>query len=408
MASYHLSVKVVSRGKGRSAVAAAAYRAGERIHDERLGETCDYTGRDGVLHTEIVSPLESPEWADDRSRLWNAAEAAEGRINSTVAREVEVALPVELSPEDRETLAREFARDLCERHGCAVDLAIHAPGKGDQRNHHAHLLLTTRRLGPEGFTEKTRELDRNGAQVEKMRARWAERTNDRLRFRGLSARVDHRSHADRGIEAEPDRHLGPKAAAMERKNRLADRARAVDVADRQPAVDLERMSDADLARARRDHQAEVGRADPVRDKLEEGLAGCERREARAEHFVGEQRKEIELYRETHTARAWLHDQVGVGGGKLRKLDRELERREKRLARLSADRERAEDRLVEYAATREAGIREARGPELSREQARECEQDIRQLRRRRELVQVLEKERDRGLDRGQDQDHGLEL
>src|SRR3546814_12275651 len=105
-------------------------------------------------------PTDAPEWAADRERLWNAAELAETRKNATVAREYEIALPVELSADERRELALGLVREISERHGVAVDVSIHAPGReGDQRNHHAHLLTTTRRLGPEGLGEKPRELD---------------------------------------------------------------------------------------------------------------------------------------------------------------------------------------------------------------------------------------------------------
>ena len=160
VAIYHLSIKTFSRSAGRSATAAAAYRAGVKITDQRTGEVHDYTRRRGVECAELVLPAGAPEWAADRAELWNAAEQAETRKNSTVAREFEVALPDELSPAERLRLARDLALEIVERHGCAVDVVIHAPGKkGDNRNHHAHILLSTRRLGPAGFMEKTRELD---------------------------------------------------------------------------------------------------------------------------------------------------------------------------------------------------------------------------------------------------------
>ena len=160
MAIYHLSVKTVSRSAGRSATAAAAYRSGVEITDLRTGEIHDYTRKGGVESADLVLPVGAPEWASNRAELWNAAEQAETRKNSTVAREFEIALPSELSPDERKRLAIDFAREIVERHGCAADVAIHAPGKeGDNRNHHAHILCSTRRLLPEGFGEKTRELD---------------------------------------------------------------------------------------------------------------------------------------------------------------------------------------------------------------------------------------------------------
>ena len=160
MAIYHLSVKTISRSAGRSATAAAAYRAGVEITDKRTGEIHDYRRKGGVESAAVILPDNAPDWAHDRAQLWNAAEQAEKRKNSTVAREFEIALPAELSPAERELLAHDFTRELVARHGVAADVAIHAPGKeGDNRNHHAHILLTTRRLGPDGFGEKTRELD---------------------------------------------------------------------------------------------------------------------------------------------------------------------------------------------------------------------------------------------------------
>src|SRR3546814_11463065 len=109
-------------------------------------------------------PTDAPEWAADRERLWNAAELAETRKNATVAREYEIALPAELSADERRELALGLAREISERHGVAVDVSIHAPGReGDQRNHHAHLLTTTRRLGPEGLGEKTVEARKRAA-----------------------------------------------------------------------------------------------------------------------------------------------------------------------------------------------------------------------------------------------------
>ena len=230
MAIYHLSVKTISRSAGRSATAAAAYRAGVEITDERTGEIHDYTRKGGVESAALILPDNAPEWARDRAQLWNAAEQAEKRKNSTVAREFEIALPAELSPAEREKLAHDFARELVNRHGMAADVAIHAPGKeGDNRNHHAHILLTTRRLGPDGLGEKTRELDdqKTGKElVKQWRERFATLQNERLREAGHAVQVDHRSHAERGLEAEPTRHLGPTASAIER--RTGERSRAVE------------------------------------------------------------------------------------------------------------------------------------------------------------------------------------
>ena len=232
MATYHLSAKTISRSHGRSATAAAAYRSGARIIDERTGVLHDYQRRRGVEAAFLLLPASAPDWASDRARLWNAAEQAETRKNSTVAREFEIALPAELDAEARQRLAADFARELVARHGCAADVAIHRPGRtGDQRNHHAHILLTTRRLTAAGFTEKTRELDDlKSGEIGRWRARFAEVQNARLREAGVEARVDHRSLEAQEIDREATIHLGPAATALERRGvptRLGESNRAV-------------------------------------------------------------------------------------------------------------------------------------------------------------------------------------
>jgi ATP-dependent exoDNAse (exonuclease V) alpha subunit len=197
------------------------------IADQRTGEIHDYTHKGGVESAELVLPQGAPEWAAGRVALWNAAEQAETRKNSTVAREFEIALPSELSAEERKRLAMDFARQIVTRHQCAADVAIHAPGKeGDNRNHHAHILLTTRRLTPDGFTEKTRELDDvKQGEVTRWRERYARLQNERLRAAGLAVQVDHRSLEAQGVDREPTRHLGPAATGYERRTGEPSRKR---------------------------------------------------------------------------------------------------------------------------------------------------------------------------------------
>jgi ATP-dependent exoDNAse (exonuclease V) alpha subunit len=257
MAIYHLSVKAVSRSAGRSATAAAAYRAGCEIVDQRTGEIHDYTRKGGVESADIVLPDGAPEWATNRAALWNAAEAAERRKDACVAREFEVALPDELSPAERRRLAVDFAKEMANREGCAVDVAIHAPGKeGDSRNHHAHILRTTRKVGLDGLTDKldTEKAGRNRtADLDAVRTRWAELTNERLRENGIEARVDHRSLKDQGIDREPTSHMGPAVAAMERRGVKTEVGKRIEdeVADRLVRARAEGVKERELAQASR-------------------------------------------------------------------------------------------------------------------------------------------------------------
>jgi ATP-dependent exoDNAse (exonuclease V) alpha subunit len=242
MAIYFLNMKSFGRSGGSSAVSAAAYRAGERIHDERTGRTYDHRERQGVLHTEIVLPSDFDRsqlnWAQDRAYLWNAAERAETRRNSRVAREYLVALPVEMDDGQRLQLARGFSQELADRYKFALDLAVHAPRDypgSDPRNFHAHLLATTREVSPGGFTSKTtvelsdakrHELGLKPAihELLHVRERWATVANEALRTAHLEARIDHRTLAAQGIDREPYPRLSRAAFEMERHGYRSDEA----------------------------------------------------------------------------------------------------------------------------------------------------------------------------------------
>jgi MobA/MobL family len=219
MADYHLSVKAVSRAAGRSATAAAAYRAGCMIEDERTGTVHDYRRKQGVETAFIILPPVAPAGLHDRAALWNAAEAAEKRRDAKVAREWEVGLPRELSKEGRERAGREYTQWIVDRHGIAVDAALHAPSRRtDNDNWHMHLLGSTRIVGAQGFGAKTRELDRKqtaGPLIEEARAKWAEIANRALEREGHAARIDHRSLEARGIDRIPTIHEGPAVREME-------------------------------------------------------------------------------------------------------------------------------------------------------------------------------------------------
>lgn len=225
MAQYRFSAQVIKRSDGRSAVAAAAYRAGERLTDERLEMPFDYRARGGVEHSEIMLPEGAPEGFADRATLWNAAEGAERRADAQVAREVQVSLPHELSFEQRQELVREFVKTAFVDKGMIADVAMHTPDPdGDQRNYHAHIMLTTRQIEGEGFGSKAREWNSH-SQLREWREQWAEVQNQHLaRALGPDApKVSHKSLEDQGLDREATVHLGPTASAIERKGERSER-----------------------------------------------------------------------------------------------------------------------------------------------------------------------------------------
>ncbi|TAZ46076.1 Ti-type conjugative transfer relaxase TraA [Rhizobium ruizarguesonis] len=238
MAIYHFSMKPIARSGGRSAVASAAYRAAERLTNERDGLTHDFSNRTGVEHAEIVLPAgSSAYWAMKRSALWNAAERAEKRSDARIAREFEIALPHELTPDQRLALTRAFAEDLANRYGAAVDFAIHRPGEGsDIRNSHAHLMMTTREVRETGLGDKTllerenrwllaNHLPPSQLQLKDLRQAWEHLANTHLERVGLDIRIDNRSHLEAGITIEPTEHVGVHATQIDRQGGAVSRVR---------------------------------------------------------------------------------------------------------------------------------------------------------------------------------------
>ncbi|MBS0474328.1 MAG: Ti-type conjugative transfer relaxase TraA, partial [Proteobacteria bacterium] len=218
MAIFHLSVKIISRSSGRSAVAAAAYRGAERLHDERLDRDHDFTNKEGVIHSEVLLPEGAPEEFADREKLWNAVEAAEKRKDAQLSREVEFAIPRELTKEQGIELAREFAEVEFVEKGMIADLNVHWDISADgQPKPHAHVMLTMREIGREvgkdGFGAKVREWNK-AELVEQWRERWAEHVNQRLAELDIDARIDHRSLDAQGIALEPQDKIGPAASRM--------------------------------------------------------------------------------------------------------------------------------------------------------------------------------------------------
>ena len=238
---YHLSIKSISRSDGRTATAAAAYRAGAEIADLRTGELHNYKRKGDVLRecSGIVVPAGAPSWAEDRAALWNAAEAAEKRKNSRVARDYEVTIPKELTLAQGVELVRAFAHEISDRYAVAVDFNFHSDDprtwdgteKGYQ-GYHSHILTTTRKLGVDGFGAKSliemsdtqrRALGLSdvAGEIEFIRERWEILANRHLERAGQEARIDRRSLKDQGIDREPTVHLGADVTALERKGKVS-------------------------------------------------------------------------------------------------------------------------------------------------------------------------------------------
>jgi ATP-dependent exoDNAse (exonuclease V) alpha subunit len=251
VAIFRLDIRSISRGTGRSAVAAAAYRAGERLRDERSGKLHNHSQRTDVPHKEILLPagvdVSRIAWVKQRAELWNAAERAERRWDARVGREFQLGIPHELSADQRRDLARAFSQELADRYQAVVDLAVHEPRPaGDPRNHHAHLMLTTREITATGFGAKTGldlasvERQRRGLlagipEIKAVRERWAQLTNEALQSAGVEARVDHRSLQAQGIDRLPGPRFPYSAIMQERRGARSE------VAERIRAKHLERV-----------------------------------------------------------------------------------------------------------------------------------------------------------------------
>ena len=225
MAIYHFSVKTISRGAGRSAVACSAYRSGEKLIDERQGKEQDYTKKIGVEFKNIYAPENTNSELLDRNQLWNRVEKVERRKDANLAREFEIAFPYELNKEQREQMLDELCKKIVERHNVIVDAVIHAPhikGGTDDRNYHAHIMFTGRQIDTEtGDFAKKRNRDFNKENSSKTVNEWrkdfAELTNRHLEKHGFDQRIDHRSHAERGIDLEPTIHEGSKVTELRRQ-----------------------------------------------------------------------------------------------------------------------------------------------------------------------------------------------
>jgi len=224
MAIYHFSGTVISRSQGRSAVACAAYRSGEALHDEYYGKTHDYTQKNDVVYSEIILPEHAPEWMRNRQTLWNTVEKTEKRKDSQLAREFNFSLPRELTLEQNIALAKEFTQQNFVNRGMVADVCIHTDkSPSGEPQPHVHVMLTMREVTIDGFGQKVREWNQK-ENLLLWREAWAETANRHLVLNGHDIQIDHRSYKEQGIELEPQHKIGA-TVARERLARLADHQR---------------------------------------------------------------------------------------------------------------------------------------------------------------------------------------
>jgi MobA/MobL family protein len=267
MAQYHFAARIIQRSKGQSAVASAAYRAGERLNDNRLGAEFDFRRHLGVVYSDIMLPPNAPDWMRDREQLWNAVEKAEKRKDSQLARSIDIALPHELSLALNIELLRGFVQEQYVDNGMITDIAIHLPGRnGDIRNVHAHIALTTREITGSGFGPKQRDWN-DKQELRDWRKAWADHANRILEREGFDERIDHRSLVDQGIDREPTTHIGPAGKEMDQRGVSSDRAQInreieaindnLELAKQDLARSEERLAELLRLKALADHTARV-------------------------------------------------------------------------------------------------------------------------------------------------------
>ncbi len=311
MAIYHFSMKVIKRSAGRSATAAAAYRASLDITDERTGEIHRYENRGGVLAHDMLSPSRAPDWAKEASGLWNAVEKKENRKNSQLARENVVALPHELTLEQNRELLHAFVQEAYVRRGMAAQVDIHAPSEeGNERNIHAHIMLTMRGITRNGWKDNKARNWNERATLNEWRTMWAEHVNHALERAGIKERVTEKSFEDLGIDDKaPSKHMGPEASQMERRgeaSRIGDENRAANKQNRRIAgLDVQQQVVAQAIKEEAFALAEEKRraAERAREELERENRGffARNRSLIAEAVIAEQENAKE-----HTRRELLN------------------------------------------------------------------------------------------------------
>jgi hypothetical protein len=266
MAIYHLHCDIIGRTAGRSAVAAAAYRATSRIEDRTTGEVFNYRRKEKALYTVVLTGANAPQWAKNRAELWNSCEEKENRKNSQFCRSFDGALPREFDLKTNIKLARKFAKIFTDR-GTPADLAIHGPHKDkdgrSNENTHFHLLVATRKMNENGWAEKDREAnDKNF--LKEVRKAWADIVNAEFKRKGMSERIDERTLKEQGLDREAQQHLGPKATAIQREGKQSDRRRYK--SEEHPQSQAVQVTDEELQNALQ-NDPEVLRLLDEKDKL---------------------------------------------------------------------------------------------------------------------------------------------
>ncbi len=308
MAIYHLSAQVIGRSSGRSSVAAAAYRAGQELRDERTGLRHDYSRRRDI-DAWIQAPSSAPSWVYARAELWNRVEAAEQRKDAQVCREINVALPMGLGRDRQDELVRGYVAEQFTSRGMVADVAVH---RQNPENPHAHMLLTMRRIEGDRFGPKERQW--NGTQTLRgWRESWGTHANRELERSGQEERIDHRSHRDRGIDREPTVHEGPNVREMEARGIRTERG------DWNRAV---------MARNEARDREEARRRDPVERRVDAWekigysrgtsrvLATWERERGKEFGTDGEARDELGRERDAIHRQGWALKQERVTHGEL--------------------------------------------------------------------------------------------
>ena len=216
---YHCHFQIINRASGRSSVAAAAYRSGEKLINHRDGVTHDYSRKGGIAYTAVLLPEKAPPSFSNREKLWNEVERVERRKDAQTARELELALPVELNQQEQVSLLKDYLQENFVSQGMCADIALHDKNDG---NPHAHVLLTLRSVDNDGFGKKDRSWN-DRANVEYWRSQWADIYNQKLATLGINDRVDHRSFKRQGLDIQPTIHLGSAAHQLEKRGIATER-----------------------------------------------------------------------------------------------------------------------------------------------------------------------------------------